>query len=186
MEGKASHAKIVPINRLKKTEDRIIIPGGTVNNKSRPRRICLKHSRGRCRFAAGIPRSLMDFLYRATLKLNLGDSALVFSRGTVKRRGKAVMNAVAVRRLDWDLGTWVMLPRSLRCSSRIRVTVDGKAAALRTLEALALGALIKIARPGKRPWWYTGMAAAVIVNGWGALDDPSPPAVCLIETPQES
>ena len=168
--------KIVPINRIDKSERCALVPG--FNNKKQVRRLKeLSRSRGNCYFAAGVPKGLIDFIYRCVTKLDLREKDLIFSRGQLKKNGVPVFNAVAICELDWDCGISVKIPRMLRYNKNITLTIEEEDHDLRLMELIVLRGLLQIAYPGKKSSWYPDMAALVLAKGWPAFDINKHPIV---------
>lgn len=80
--------KTVPINWIGDTEKYILVP------RLERKRVVKKVKRlikvkGACYFTKGVPYKLIDFIYRAVVRLGLRDRKLIFSRGAVKAQGQA-------------------------------------------------------------------------------------------------
>lgn len=175
---KTPHDKIVPLNRVDKSEKFALVPG--YEHKKRTRRIKeLGRKKGNCNFTSGIPKGLIDFIYRSVIKLKLTDKKLIISRGQVKMNDLPVFNAVAVRELDWDCGISIRIPRLLRYNTTISLNIDGEEFTLRLMELIVLRALIQISLPAGNSSWYADMAALVLAKGWPQFDiNKSPEVTC--------
>jgi len=168
--------RIIPIDHVESSERCALVPG--YHNRKPVRRLKeVSRKKGNCYFAHGVPMRLADFIYRSTIKLDLKERELIFSRGAVKKNGVAVLNAVAVRELDWDCGTSIRIPKMLRYDDTIRLTVNGKNYSLRLMELIVLGALMRISLPGRRASWYADMSATVLAEGWPHFDMNKSPEV---------
>lgn len=173
---KKNHDKIVQINWIDKSDQYALVPG--YEHKKNTRRIKeLGRVKGNCHFAPGVPEGLIDFIYRAVIKLKLRNKKLIFSRGQVKKNDLPVLNAVAVCELDWGCGTSIRIPRLLRYSATIRLTINGDEHLLRLMELIVLRSLLQIASPRKSHSWYADMAAFVLAKGWPQLDIDKTPEV---------
>jgi len=157
------------INWIDDAERYIPIPGYE-NRKPSKRIKHLNREKTNCLFSRGIKKELIDFVYRSIVKLGLKDKKLIFTRGSVKVRGREVNHAIGLLELDWDVGISVKIPRLLNYDKRINLLINGKTHSLRLMEIIVLSCLIKMAVPGKNGGWYTDMSATIIALGWGRLD----------------
>jgi hypothetical protein len=167
---------IVPIDWINPTE-RFAVIGGYDRGRRKPRLKEFYRARGNCHFSRGIPRGLIDFAYRAVVKLGLRKVVIFFSRGAVKRNGKSLVNTVALRRLDWDAGISVIIPQRLRYSARVSLSVNGAHQDFRVMELALLMALLSLAAEKKSGRWYADMAATIVAEGWSRLDKGVPSEV---------
>ncbi len=122
-------------------------------------------------FAYEIQKTLLLFIYRAVIQLKLQNRKIIFMRAVVKNKyGMNTINYGEVHELDWDVGTLVVLPRSLRLKDIIKLTVDTKQYEICRLELLVIHCLLQIAFPDKPAKWYANMAAQIIALGFKELD----------------
>ena len=117
-------SKTVPINWIGDTEKYILVP------RMDKKRVVKKVKRlikvkGGCYFTLGVPVKLIDFIYRAVMKLGLRDRKLIFSRGAVKIKGRPTGNVVEVCELDWDLGTSFIIPMKRNYSTKLNFNING-------------------------------------------------------------
>ena len=169
---------VVSINWLDESERWLVVPG-TVLEKRKKRIKEINFEKSACLFASGVPKSIIDFIYRSVKKLGLSNSEnrLIFSRGMVRAGKYKKKYAVSARELDWGVGTLILIPRILKYRETVRLSVDGKIHTLRMMELVVLGALLKIAFPGKTAEYYSNMAALIIAEGWKSLDLDELPGV---------
>lgn len=167
--NKNDNPKIIPIDWVKKTDKYALVPGYEFNRMTR-RIKKLYRSKGNCYFTNGIPGGLIDFIYRAVLKLSLGKEKLIFSKGSIKINKRPVLSAIAIYKLDWDAGTSIKIPQRLKYDKTITLLIDYKEYKLRLMELIVLRGLLQLARPHKKPSWYADMAAAIIAKGWLQID----------------
>lgn len=175
--AKKGGGKTVPINWIDDTEKYILVP------RLERKRVVKKVKRlikvkGNCYFTLGVPIALIDFIYRAVVKLGLRDRKLIFSRGAVKvRRDQPTSNVVEVHDLDWDLGISFIIPRKRKYVTALKFVVDGREHSVRLMEIMVLSALLRLVRPDKSEKWRSTKAAGVIVNGWGEMERQGLPDV---------
>lgn len=174
MKGRS--AKTVPINWIGDTERYILVPR-LVRNRvvKRPKR--LVKVKGNCYFTRGVAHGLIDFVYRAVIRLGLRDRKLIFSRGSVKSRGRPTSNMVEVLELDWDLGTSIIIPLKRNYRDRLDFVVAGKKHSLRLMEIMTLSGLMRLTHKDKSELWRSARAAAILARGWKELERPAPPSV---------
>jgi hypothetical protein len=168
--------KTVPINWVEDTEKYILVP--RIERKRVVKKVKrLIKVKGACYFTQGVPYKLIDFIYRAVVRLGLRDRKLIFSRGSVKVRGKPTSNIVDVYELDWDLGTSIIIPLKRRYDSVQDFAVDGKVYPVRLLEIMVLSGLLRLVRGDRSEQWRSARAVSIITRGWGELERPDPPPV---------
>jgi hypothetical protein len=172
--------KTVPINWIGDTEKYILVP------RLERKRVVKKVKRlikvkGACYFTQGVPYKLIDFIYRAVIKLGLRERKLIFSRGAVKARGRPTSNSVDVYELDWDLGTSVIIPLKRRYDSMQNFTVAGRTYPVRLIEIMVLSGLLRLVHGDKSENWRSAKAAAIITRGWGEMEKADPPPVSRAE-----
>jgi hypothetical protein len=161
--------KIISINKIDIKDNHALVPG--YQNKKKVRKLKeFSKSKGKCIFTNGISRSLIDFIYRSVLQLNLKDKKLIFSRGSVKINDKPVLNAAGIRELDWDAGISIRIPQKLNQNKIIKLNVDGTDCELNIQKIIVLSALLRIAFPAKASKWYTDKAVIVLAKGWKYLN----------------
>lgn len=169
--------KVVPINRVDKTEKYILVPRRVKSRVVKKLKRLIK-VKGECYFTLGVPIALIDFIYRAVIKLGLRDRRLIFSRGVVKIRNQPTSNIVDVHELDWDLGTSFIIPMKRRYATSLDFIVDGKRHTVRLMEIMVLSALLKLVYREKSEKWRSAKAVSIIARGWASLDGKDPPPVC--------
>jgi hypothetical protein len=157
---------VIPINACKNTENWVMVPVHLSDRRVRFGMAEIRKKRGNCVFARGVPVRLADFIYRAVVKLGLREKKVIVARGTIKRGNRTMRTACAVRQLEWDLGTAVIIPRTLTLASTVKVRSGGEEHTLKWIEFIALQGLLELARPGKRSHWYASAAALILVKGW--------------------
>jgi hypothetical protein len=170
MKKSIRHEKIVPINWIDDEERWILVP----SNAPHPRRKRTKeivHVKGNCSFAAGVPKSIIDFIYRSVRKLGLTDRSLIFSRATVRSSSGLILKEVSICELDWGVGTLITIPRALRYKDMSTVHTAEGTYTVRLMELSVLSGLLRLALPGRSHRSYADMAARVIVQGWGELNE---------------
>lgn len=172
---------VVSIDWREKCDHWGLIPAGRETNGAKRRFRAFTIRKGNCAFTRDVPRGMIEFIYRATVRLVLRKNSLAFMRGTVRRGGITLSAAVSVRELEWGMGSAVVIPRALRFSEHITLTVDGKRADVRVMELIVLKALLHLARPGRKPDWYAALAASVMVCGWKSLERTDMPRVERID-----
>ncbi len=173
---KTQPGKIVPINRIGKTEKYILVP------RLERKRVVKKVKRlikvkGECYFTLGVPLSLIDFIYRTVVKLGLRDRRLIFSRGSVKINSRPTSTVVEVHELDWDLGTSIIIPMKRKYTTTLAFNVGGKKHTVRLMEIMVLSGLLKLIFKDKSEKWRSAKAVTIIVQGWGALNQENPPDI---------
>lgn len=172
---------VVPIDGYAAVEEWAYVPGRTGGNRIRSRFRTLKRSRGNCCFSNGVPAGMIDFCYRAVMKLKLREKKLLFLRGVVKKDRRILSLAVAVRELDWDTGTAIVIPRQLRYRDKNRYRIDKKEYEIRTMELVVLQGLLRLAYHRKGISWYSNRAAEIIACGWKCLENPEPAGVYIVK-----
>jgi hypothetical protein len=161
--------KVIPINWIDESDRWIVVPG-TVLEKRRRRIKEVPFSKNNCSFATGVPRSIFDFIYRCVKQLKLTDRRLFFSRGMVRTSKKIYKNAVAIRELDWGVGTLIIIPRLLKYREKISLHIENTEYSFRLMEVVVLHGLLQIACPGKDAEYYSTMAALILARGWNQLE----------------
>lgn len=172
--------KTVPINWVGDTEKYILVP------RLERKRVVKKVKRlikvkGACYFTRGVPCGLIDFIYRAVIRLGLRERKLIFSRGSVRIKGRPTSNVVDVYELDWDLGTSIIIPLKRRYDSIQNFNVDGRTYPVRLIEIMVLSGLLRLVHGDKSESWRSAKAAAIITHGWGEMGKPGPPPVSRTE-----
>jgi hypothetical protein len=163
------HLKITPINWIDEIEGWILVPGTVKElNKRKLKEIIFKKKN--CYFASGVPKSIIDFTYRAVSQLKLKEKILIFSRGMVRNSRKVMKNAVSICELEWGVGTLVTIPRNLGYREKILFYMGDTEYSLRLMELVVLHGLLQIAYPGKNAKFYSTMATLIIAKGWRHLD----------------
>ena len=71
-------AKVVPLNWINEVDRWIVVPG-TIKENGRLRIKEVPLCKNNCFFASGVPKSIIDFIYRAVVRLNLKDRNIFFS-----------------------------------------------------------------------------------------------------------
>lgn len=169
MKKRTTLQQVVPINWTEESSRWLVIPGTVLEN--RKKRIKeVKYEKVNCLFAAGVPKSIIAFIYRAVKALNLSETKLIFSRGMVRTKKDKKKYAVSVRELDWNVGTLITIPRLLKYRETITLTIDGAVFSFRLMELVVLRGLLQIARPGEETEYYPVMAALVLARGWKSLE----------------
>ncbi len=173
-------AKTVPINWIGETEKYILVPrverGQVVKKVKR-----LIKVKGGCYFTSGVSHALIDFIYRAVIKLGLRDRKLIFSRGSVRHRKGPTSNCVEVWELDWDLGTSIIIPLKRNHRSSARFIIEDREYVLRIMEIIVLSGMLKLVFSDKSEKWRTRLAASIIACGWGELERADPPKIYRAE-----
>jgi hypothetical protein len=172
MRNNIRDLKIVPINWIDEAERWIVVPGNP-RGKHRRRTREIIYAKNRCFFTTGVPKNLIDFVYRSVRQLNLSDQTLIFSRGTVRTSKGLVRNAVSIRDLDWGVGLLITIPRILKYREMITRTVDSTDFSLRLMELVVLHGLLQIAYPRKRATFYSNNAVLIIAKGWYVFQNHS-------------
>ncbi|HPQ52167.1 MAG TPA: hypothetical protein PK253_02890 [Spirochaetota bacterium] len=131
----------------------------------------LKQKKGNCLFDNAVPKVLIDFIFRAVVHLGVQQRTVIVVRGTVKRHGRAVRNAVSMKELPWGTGTLIVIPRRLRYRDCMVLQIDGREHEIRIMENIVLQALLRLGHPGMRREWYPDAAAVVLALGWKHLSD---------------
>ena len=163
------HEKIVPINWVDDEERWILVPP-TATHARKKRTKEIVYVKGNCSFAVGVPRSIIDFIYRAVRQLNLTDRPLIFSRGTLRTSSGLLLRGVSIRELDWGVGTLITIPRVLKYRDRKTLSLGSETCEVRLMELVVLSGLLRLASPGTSSPSCAGLAARILVRGWGHLD----------------
>jgi hypothetical protein len=169
-------SKTISINWIGDTEKYILVP------RLERKRVVKKVKRlikvkGGCYFTLGVPINLIDFIYRAVLKLGLRDRKLIFSRGAVKIKGRPTSNVVEVFELDWDLGTSFIIPKKRNYNTKLNFNINGKNRTLRLMEIMVLSGLLRLVHKEKSEKWRSAMAASIIAGGWAEMQKHVPPDI---------
>jgi hypothetical protein len=168
--------KTVPINWIGDTEKYIVVPRVERNRVVKKLKSLIK-VKGGCYFTQGVPYGLIDFIYRAVVKLSLKEHKLIFSRGSVKNGSRPTLNMVEVCELDWDLGTSIIIPQKRKYGSHAGFCINGRKSTLRIMEIIVLSGLLRLTHRNKSEKWRSAKAAAIIALGWQALDDADLPEI---------
>jgi hypothetical protein len=168
--------KAVPINWINDTEKYILVPRMEKNQVVKKVKRLIK-VKGSCYFTQGVSHALIDFIYRAVIKLGLRDRKLIFSRGSVKHERRPTRNSVEICELDWDLGTSIIIPLKRNYRSSARFMIEDREYTLRIMEIIVLSGLLKLIFRDKSTKWRTSMAASIIARGWGELEKEDPPKI---------
>jgi hypothetical protein len=169
-------AKTVPINWFGDTERYIVVPRIERNKVVKKLKRLIK-VKGACYFTQGVPYSLIDFIYRAVVKLGLKEHRLIFSRGSVKNGNRPTLNMVEVCELDWDLGTSIIIPQKRKYGSFAEFRVNGRKGTLRIMEIAVLSGLLRLTHRHKSEKWRSAKAVAIIALGWQELGDTGLPQI---------
>jgi hypothetical protein len=169
---------VIPLNWIDESERWVLVPSYTSRGIRRRLKGLIK-VKNNCYFTSGVAHQLIDFVYRAVVQLGLRDKKLIFSRGSVRRNNRPVINAVDICELDWDVGMSLIIPRTLNYKREIGLLVDNEEYQLRLMEILVLQGLLRIAYPEKGRRWHSAMAASIIAKGWGRLEGDNPAEVFL-------
>jgi hypothetical protein len=182
VKKKNNRQSIVPINWVDESDRWLVVPG-TVLDKSRKRIKEVSFEKSACLFATGVPKSIIDFIYRSVKKLGIPDTGdrLIFSRGMVRSGRDKKKYAVSVKELDWGVGTLIVIPRLLKYREHITLDIDGEVHTLRYMELVVLRALLQISLPGKASDYDPAMAAVIIARGWKSLELDEVPRVCRVQ-----
>ena len=173
---KKKDPRVVAIDRVEEIDRWIVVPGTSL--EGRRRRIKeVPLGRNNCHFAAGVPKSINAFIYRAVMQLNLGEKKIIFSRGVVRSRNLKVKNAVSIKELDWDVGILITIPRLLKYGEFISLAIEGSEHRLRLMELVVLHGLLQVARPGRGRDYYAGLSALVLARGYKFLDEENFPEI---------
>ena len=165
---KQTNPKIIPINKIDKKDNHALIPG--YQNKKKVRKLKeFSRTKGNCIFTGQIPNTLIDFIYRSVIQLDLKENKLIFSRGAVKIKGEPVLTAAGIRELDWDVGVSIRIPNKLNKDKKVTLNIDDEDYEINMQKIVVLSALLRIAYPKKPSKWYTDKAVIVIAKGWKYL-----------------
>lgn len=179
MKKRDKKSKVVPINWIDDIDRWIVVPGTRL--EGRRRRIKeVPLLKNKCFFAGDMPRGIIDFIYRAVVRLGLGDRTLFFSRGTVRSSKALIKYNVGIRELDWGVGLLVTIPRLLKCREEKTVRIEDRDYSLNVMETVVLHGLLRIAYPEKNASFHFAMAALILARGWGKLTAEHPPRVSVI------
>lgn len=166
--------KTVPINWIGDTEKYILVP--RMQRKKVVKKVKrLVKVKGSCYFTQGVPHGLIDFVYRAVIRLGLRDRKLIFSRGSVRVRNRPTSNVIEVLELDWDLGTSFIIPLKRAYRSMVRFALGDATHSVRIIEIMILSALLGLVHRDKSEKWRSAKAVAILARGWGELQAGDPP-----------
>ena len=160
--------KVVPLNWINEIDRWIVVPG-TVKEKGRLRIKEINYCKNNCFFAAGVPKSIIDFIYRSVVKLNLKEKKLFFSRGTVRNHRSLLKYSVSIHELDWGVGTLITIPRILKYKEKINYTISRQEYSMRIMELVILQGLLRIAYPENSKSVLKTLAVLILAKGWGEL-----------------
>jgi hypothetical protein len=161
-------SKIVPIDWIDDEERWVLVPG----TLRQPRRILTKrivYRKENCLFAVGVPKSVIDFIYRSVRQLGLSDRTLIFSRGVVRNTAGPLKYGVSIRELDWGVGTLITIPRILKYGEHIVLPSGAAGHRVRRMELVVLIGLLKLAFPDRTSKDHSIMAALILIRGWNQL-----------------
>jgi hypothetical protein len=163
-------SNIIKINWINdKSFHSALVPGYSGKKKTRKLKE-LSKSKGNCFFSTGISHDLIDFIYRAVVSLKLKNKKLIFSKGAVKINERSVLNAVAVRELDWDVGLSIRIPHKLNHNKKIVLLIDDKHYSFKIMDVIVLSALLRIAYPNKTVKWCSNKAVFIMAYGWNQIN----------------
>jgi len=163
------NSPLVSINWIDETDRCIVVPG-TVKEGGKLRLKELAVSKNNCYFAAGVPKGTINFIYRSVKKLKLGDVKIFFSRGMVRSGNRVVKYSVSLRRLDWDVGILMIIPRLLRHKEHIVLMIENRDYSIRIMDLIVLNGLLRISFPGKGAPYYSALSTLILARGWSQLD----------------
>lgn len=167
-------SNVVSLNWINPSDRCAIVPGYEKKNKRVPKLKELKKTKGNCFFTSNIHHCIIDFIYRATLQLNMKEHRILVSRGSVKRNNNSVLHYVDIYEHEWDVGTSIIIPRLLNYNKKISLFIKRKKHQVRLMEIIVLMGLLKIKIPEKRTTWYSQMAATIITHGWSYFESGKP------------
>jgi len=179
MKKNANKSKVVPIDWTDES-DRWIVAPGTVLEKGRRRIKGIACVRNNCHFAAGVPRGMYDFIYRAIVKLKMTGRTFIFSRGMVRTARTRIKHSVGITELDWAVGTLVTIPRILAYRETITLLIEGEEYTLRLMELVVLRGLLALAMPGRNAEYYPAMAALILARGWKEIEAERIPLIKML------
>lgn len=182
MKRTPTQQTVVPIDWREEYEHWGLIPAGRETAGARRRFRALAERKGNCAFGRDVPKGMMDYIYRVTVRLGLRNEPLSFMKGTVRRGGAILTNAAAVRELDWGMGKAIIIPRPLRYGEHITLSIDGAPFKIRLMELIVLNALLHLARPKQSPGWHSAFSAAILAHGWKSLERNDMPRVESIDS----
>ncbi len=160
-----SNNNVIPLNWIDPSERYVVVPRN-VNGKVRTYIKPLKKKKGNCYFTCTMPHALIHFVYRCAKKLGLHAQVLIFSRGSVKMKGKAVNHTISITRLDWDVGVSFVIPLRLRYDRKVTVEIEGCEHSVRLMELAVLGALLSVRFPSFSKDRCNELAIRILVGGW--------------------
>ena len=169
-------AKVVPLNWVNKVDRWIVVPG-TIKENGRLRVKEVPLCKKNCFFASGVPKSIIDFIYRCVVQLDLKDKKLFFSRGTVRNKRSLLKYSVSIHELNWGVGTLITIPRILKYKEKINYIIDKEEFSFRIMELIILQGLLKIVYPEKDKQFHKTMSALILAKGWGQIEQEDPPSL---------
>jgi hypothetical protein len=160
--------KIVPIDWVDSEERWIVVPPGPAERRKRRREKAIVYSKEHCFFATGVPKSIIDFIYRSVKKLGLTEQDIIFTRGTIRSKTGLVRNGVSISRLEWGVGTLITIPRSMKYGERVVLSVEGEPVSVRHMELAVLCGLLKLAgaESGSQAPFTAGR---ILARGWQSI-----------------
>lgn len=159
---------VVPIDWVDDADRWIVVPGTVL--EGRRRRIKeLPLRRKNCHFARDLPAGIIPFAVRAVSRLALTDRVLLFARGAVRTQRSNIKYNVAIRELEWGVGTLIILPRRVPYRETKTVWIGDSSYNVNVMEFLVLHALIGLAHPGADASRRLAMTALVLTRGWKSL-----------------
>lgn len=162
--------KIISIDAIEDEERWVPIPSVSPGRNSR-RLKGLFLKKGNCYFARGVPKGIFNFIYRASLKLQLKDKNIIFSRGSVKERDKRIISRMSIEILEWDVGISCIIPRQIRYDKNLPLLVGDSFHKVRYVEIIVLKGLLGLAFGSKSDSWCNAMAVNIITKGWKSLEN---------------
>lgn len=163
-----SKNNVVPINWIDPAERYVVVPrkfNGKIRKVIKP----LKSKKGNCYFTCTMPHALIQFVYRCVKKLGLHGRVLIFSRGSVRIKNRAVQHALSITQLDWDVGVSFLIPLRLRYDRMVAVEIEGCEHPVRLMELAVLGALLSVRFPAFSKARCNEWATNILAKGWKSV-----------------
>lgn len=170
MKNPVAASNIIPLQHVDNNERWIVLPKPPTGKRPMKMRT-LKLKRGNCFFDSSVPKGLIAFIFRCVVHLGIQKRPVSVVRGSVRRKGRAVLHAASMKELPWGCGTLIVIPRRLRYRDTMTLLIDGREYDVRIMENIVLQALLRLGRPGMRREWYPDAAAVVLTVGWKHLGD---------------